>query len=138
MTAPLFMKGSRMENKIETMQALARLKRHIDELHDLRNTINTALAKVNESNLDQALTQKKHLKELKTLYGQLEKDITVLPPMDAAEIMEPEFDYITTIENILTTTAELKRGANIGKENIEAIRSGLVAFYDGLRREMGQ
>lgn len=118
------------------MQALARLKRHIDELHTLRNRINTALAKINETSLDQALTQKKHIKELKTLYAQLEKEITVLPPMDAAEIMEPEFDYITTIENILTTTAELKRGAAIGKENTDALRSGLVAFYDGLRKEM--
>ncbi|WP_294157047.1 sporulation-specific protein 15 [uncultured Selenomonas sp.] len=127
-----------MENKIETMQALARLKRHIDELHTLRNRINTSLAKINETSLDQALTQKKHLKELKTLYAQLEKEITVLPPMDAAEIMEPEFDYITTIENILTTTAELKRGAAIGKENTDALRSGLIAFYDGLRKEMGR
>ncbi|MDY4417129.1 MAG: sporulation-specific protein 15, partial [Selenomonas sp.] len=60
----------------------------------------------------------------------------VLPPMDAAEIMEPEFDYITTIENILTTTAELKRGAVKEKETAEALRSGLIAFYDGLRKEM--
>ena len=127
-----------MENKFETMQALARLKRHLDELHELRNTINAALAKVTEVNLDQALTQKKHLKELKALYAQLEKEITMLPPMDAADIMEPEFDYITTMENILTTTAELKRGANIGKENAEALRSGLIAFYDGLRQELGQ
>ena len=124
------------ENKIETMHALARLKRHIDELHALRNDMNAALARVTEQNLAQALTQKKHLKELKALYAQLEKEITVLPPMDAAEIMEPEFDYITTIENILTTTAELKRGAVKEKETAEALRSGLVAFYDGLRKEL--
>lgn len=127
-----------MENQIEKMQQLARLKRHLDELHALRNTINEAFAKIHADNLARALTQKRHLKELKDLYAQLEKEISILPPMDAVEVMEPEFDYITTVENILTTTAELKRGAAIGKENEEALRAGLVAFYDGLRHEMGR
>ncbi|MDY6268606.1 MAG: sporulation-specific protein 15 [Selenomonadaceae bacterium] len=127
-----------MENKLDTMRALARLKKHIGELHDLRNTINESLAKVRANNLAQALTQKKHLKELKERYAVLEQEITILPPLDAAEVLEPEFDYVTTIENILTTTAELKRGAKIGAENAEAMKEGLVVFYDGLRREMGR
>ena len=139
-----------MPNKLDTIHALSRLQKHIHELHDLRNTINAALAKVRADNLAQALTQKKHLKELKDRYAVLEQEITILPPLDAAEVLEPEFNYITTIENILTTTAELKRGAAIGEENTdkrgaaigeentEALRAGLVAFYDGLRREMGK
>ena len=126
------------QNKLDTIHALSRLQKHISELHDLRNTINAALAKVRADNLAQALTQKKHLKELKDRYAVLEQEITILPPLDAAEVLEPEFNYITTIENILTTTAELKRGAAIGEENTEALRSGLVAFYDGLRRELGK
>ncbi|MDD6127397.1 MAG: hypothetical protein PUB60_04520, partial [Veillonellaceae bacterium] len=80
-----------MPNKLDTIHALSRLQKHIHELHDLRNTINAALAKVRADNLAQALTQKKHLKELKDRYAVLEQEITILPPLDAAEVLEPEF-----------------------------------------------
>ena len=118
------------------LRALARLHRHIAEHHALRQTINAGLSVIHEENLFQALTQKKHLKKLKESYELLTQEVACLPPLDQAAVLKPEFDYITTIENILTTTQELRRGADIGKENEEALREGLVKFYDGLRAEI--
>lgn len=118
------------------LRALARLRRHIAEHHALRETINDGLSGIYGDNLFQALTQKKHLKKLRESYARLTQEVTCLPPLDQAAVLEPEFDYITTIENILTTTQELRRGADIGKENEEALREGLLKFYDGLRAEL--
>lgn len=118
------------------LHALSRLKRRIAELHALRTSINAGLAGIRAENLSQALAQKKHLRHLKACYEQLTEDVSCLPPLDQATILEPEFDYITTIENILTTTQELKRQADIGEESREALREGLVKFYDGLRAEL--
>lgn len=61
-----------------------------------------------------------------------------LPPLDAASILEEEYNYILTIGNIMETTRELKKGVKIGENNRRAIISGLVQFYDGLRREMDE
>lgn len=118
------------------LHALSRLKRRVAELHALRTSINAGLAGIRAENLSQALAQKKHLRQLKACYERLTEDVSCLPQLDQATILEPEFDYITTIENILTTTQELKRQADIGEESREALREGLVKFYDGLRAEL--
>ena len=122
-----------MQDSAQMLHALSRLKRRVAEL---RTSINAGLAGIRAENLSQALAQKKHLRQLKACYERLTEDVSCLPPLDQATILEPEFDYITTIENILTTTQELKRQADIGEESREALREGLVKFYDGLRAEL--
>ena len=125
------------QSKQQTLSILSRLRRHLHEAHELRNKINAGLAGITEQNLSQALGQKKRLKELKTLYASIaEEAAAVLPPVDAATVLEPEFDYITTIENVLTTTQELKRGPAIEPETLDAIKAGLLEFYHGLRLEL--
>ena len=125
-----------MGNDIQMLHALNRLRQSIKAVHAIRNEINKGLAGIRRENLSQALTQKKRLKKLKESYERLTQDAACLPPLDQASILEPEFDYITTIENILTTTQELKRGADIEAESREALQDGLVKFYDGLRAEL--
>jgi len=108
----------------------------VQAVHALRDTINAGLARVTEDNLGLALTQKKNLRELKKAYKKLTSYADVLPPQDAAPIFEAEFNYITTIENVLTTTQGLKNHEQVGEENLTAIKGGLVQFYYGLREEM--
>lgn len=123
-------------NKLDKIAALHRLQKRIQGIHALREEINTHLARVHADNLSQALTQKKRLKKLQNDYVELTKEVRCLPPADAVTVLEPEFDYIVTLENILETTQEIKRKAKIGQENLEALESGLVQFYDGLRTEL--
>ncbi len=78
------------------------------------------------------------MKKLQDAYVELTKEVRCLPPADAVTVLEPEFDYIVTLENILETTQEIKRKAKIGRENLEALESGLIQFYDGLRTELAQ
>ena len=108
----------------------------LQAVHALRSTINAGLARVTEDNLALALTQKKNLRALKQAYKKLTGFADVLPPQDAAPIFEAEFNYITTIENVLTTTQGLKNHEQVGKENRAAIRGGLVQFYYGLHEEL--
>jgi DNA repair exonuclease SbcCD ATPase subunit len=129
---------SKMSNKLDKIAALNRLQKRIKQIHALREEINAHLAKVHANNLSQALTQKKRLKKLQDAYVELTKEVRCLPPADAVTVLEPEFDYIVTLENILETTQEIKRKANIGQENLEALESGLIQFYDGLRLELAK
>lgn len=128
----------RIPNKLDEIAALQRLQKRVREIHTLREEINAHLAKVHADNLSQALTQKKRLKKLQDAYVELTKEVRCLPPADAVTVLEPEFDYIVTLENILETTQEIKRKAKIGRENLEALESGLIQFYDGLRTELAQ
>lgn len=120
----------------QTGRALARLQKRIAKMHALRDKMNTGLARVTEKNLDLALTQKKNLKELSGEYDQLTKEVHCLPPLDAASVLEDEYNYILTIGNIIETTRELKKKNGIDKDVRESITSGLVQFYEGLRREL--
>ena len=51
-------------------------------------------------------------------------------------MLEDEYNYILTIGNIIETTRELKKKNGIDKDVRESITSGLVQFYEGLRREL--
>lgn len=120
----------------QTGRALARLQKRIAKMHALRDKMNAGLARVTEKNLDLALTQKKNLKELSSEYDQLTNEVHCLPPLDAASVLEDEYNYILTIGNIIETTRELKKKNGIDKDVRESITSGLVQFYEGLRREL--
>ena len=98
--------------------------------------MNQAMARVTDQNLDLALTQKKSLKALSREYDQLTQEVSCLPPLDAAQVLEEEYNYILTIGNIIETTRELKKNVAIGEENRTAIIDGLLKFYDGLRQEL--
>ena len=115
---------------------LLAVKKRLDGMHELRNKINKILARINVDNLEQALSQKKNLKLLSRQYDQLVIDLNCLPIVEAARILEEEYNYILTIGNILETTSELKKNTPIGAENRAALIDGLVKFYDGLRLEI--
>lgn len=123
---------------IKTRRELAALQKRIRRIHALRNIINQGLSRIHEFNLSLALTQKKNLRALRNEYDRLTGEVRCLPPLDAASILEEEYNYILTIGNIMETTRELKKGVKIGENNRQAIISGLVQFYDGLRREMNK
>ena len=122
--------ANKMRRNITTMQ------KRIRSMHDLRGRMNQALARVTDQNLDLALTQKKSLKALSREYDQLTQEVSCLPPLDAAQVLEEEYNYILTIGNIIETTRELKKNVAIGEENRAAIIDGLLKFYDGLRQEL--
>ena len=122
--------ANKMRRNITTMQ------KRIRSMHDLRGKMNQALARVTDQNLDLALTQKKSLKALSREYDQLTQEVSCLPPLDAAQVLEEEYNYILTIGNIIETTRELKKNVAIGEENRAAIIDGLLKFYDGLRQEL--
>ena len=122
--------ANKMRRNITAMQ------KRIRSMHDLRGRMNTALARVTDQNLDLALTQKKNLKALSRDYDQLTQEVSCLPPLDAAQVLEEEYNYILTIGNIIETTRELKKNVAIGEENRAAIIDGLLKFYDGLRQEL--
>ena len=122
--------ANKMRRNITTMQ------KRIRSMHDLRGKMNQALARVTDQNLDLALTQKKSLKALSREYDQLTQEVSCLPPLDAAQVLEEEYNYILTIGNIIETTRELKKNVAIGEENRTAIIDGLLKFYDGLRHEL--
>ena len=115
---------------------ISALQKSIRDMHALRDKINTALSRVHAENLDLALTQKKNLKLLSSQYDKLSQQVACLPPLDAAQVLEDEYNYILTIGNIIETTRELKKPVDIGEENRAAIIDGLVKFYDGLRQEL--
>lgn len=112
------------------------LQRRLRSMHEQRNAINQSLARITENNLSLALTQKKKLKSLSADYDNLAKEVSCLDPLDAARILEEEYNYILTIGNILETTRELKKTVGMADRNREAIQSGLIKFYDGLRSEL--
>ena len=122
--------ANKMRRNITAMQ------KRIRSMHDLRGKMNQAMARVTDQNLDLALTQKKSLKALSREYDQLTQEVSCLPPLDAAQVLEEEYNYILTIGNIIETTRELKKQVDIGEENRAAIIDGLVKFYDGLRQEL--
>ncbi len=117
-------------------RSITAMQKRIRSMHDLRGRMNTALARVTDQNLDLALTQKKNLKALSRDYDQLTQEVSCLPPLDAAQVLEEEYNYILTIGNIIETTRELKKNVAIGEENRAAIIDGLLKFYDGLRQEL--
>ena len=117
-------------------RSITAMQKRIRSMHDLRGRMNTALARVTDQNLDLALTQKKNLKALSREYDQLTQEVSCLPPLDAAQVLEEEYNYILTIGNIIETTRELKKNVAIGEENRAAIIDGLLKFYDGLRQEL--
>lgn len=120
----------------KTRRDLLALQKRIAVMHQLRNEMNHALARVNGSNLDLALTQKKNLRRLSSEYDKLSREVRCLPPMDATAVLEDEYNYILTIGNILETTRELKKKAKIEATARQGIVDGLVQFYDGLRDEL--
>ena len=120
----------------QTGRALAQLQKRIQKMHALRDKMNAGLARVTEANLDLALTQKKNLRALSAEYDALAQEVHCLPPLDAAAVLEDEYNYILTIGNIIETTRELKKNVAIGEENRTAIIDGLLKFYDGLRQEL--
>ena len=117
-------------------RSITAMQKRIRSMHDLRGKMNQAMARVTDQNLDLALTQKKSLKALSREYDQLTQEVSCLPPLDAAQVLEEEYNYILTIGNIIETTRELKKQVDIGEENRAAIIDGLVKFYDGLRQEL--
>ena len=121
-----------------TGRARAQLQKRIQKMHALRDKMNAGLARVTEENLDLALTQKKNLRALSAEYDELAKEVSCLPPLDAASVLEEEYNYILTIGNIIETTRELKKKSKIDKDVRESITSGLVQFYEGLRAELAR
>ena len=121
-----------------TGRALAQLQKRIQKMHALRDKMNAGLARVTEENLDLALTQKKNLRALSAEYDALAKEVSCLPPLDAASVLEEEYNYILTIGNIIETTRELKKRSKIDDDVRESITSGLVQFYEGLRGELAR
>lgn len=117
-------------------RSITAMQKRIRSMHDLRGKMNQAMARVTDQNLDLALTQKKSLKALSREYDQLTQEVSCLPPLDAAQVLEEEYNYILTIGNIIETTRELKKNVAIGEENRAAIIDGLLKFYDGLRQEL--
>lgn len=121
-----------------TGRALAQLQKRIGRMHALRDKMNAGLARVTEANLDLALTQKKNLRALSAEYDALAQEVHCLPPLDAAAVLEDEYNYILTIGNIIETTRELKKRSKIDDDVRESITSGLVQFYEGLRGELAR
>ena len=121
-----------------TGRALAQLQKRIQKMHALRDKMNAGLARVTEENLDLALTQKKNLRALSAEYDELAKEVSCLPPLDAASVLEEEYNYILTIGNIIETTRELKKGTKIETTARQGILDGLIQFYDGLRDELAR
>ena len=121
-----------------TGRALAQLQKRIQKMHALRDKMNAGLARVTEANLDLALTQKKNLRALSAEYDALAQEVHCLPPLDAAAVLEDEYNYILTIGNIIETTRELKKRSKIDDDVRESITSGLVQFYEGLRGELAR
>ena len=115
----------------QTGRALAQLQKRIQKM-------NAGLARVTEANLDLALTQKKNLRALSAEYDALAQEVHCLPPLDAAAVLEDEYNYILTIGNIIETTRELKKRSKIDDDVRESITSGLVQFYEGLRGELAR
>lgn len=125
------------QQKEQLRRDLYALEKRLAKIHAIRTDINEHFAHIDRSNYTTALTQKKNLQNLRREYEQLEKEaVKCLEPADAAVVLEQEYNYILTVDNILTTTRELKRNAPIGEENREAIMSGLEQFYNGLRAEL--
>ena len=122
----------------QTGRALAQLQKRIQKKHALRDKMNAGLARVTEANLDLALTQKKNLRALSAEYDALAQEVHCLPPLDAAAVLEDEYNYILTIGNIIETTRELKKRSKIDDDVRESITSGLVQFYEGLRGELAR
>ncbi len=122
----------------QTGRALAQLQKRIQKMHALRDKMNAGLARVTEANLDLALTQKKNLRALSAEYDALAQEVHCLPPLDAAAVLEDEYNYILTIGNIIETTRELKKRSKIDDDVRESITSGLVQFYEGLRGELAR
>lgn len=122
----------------QTGRALAQLQKRIGRMHALRDKMNAGLARVTEANLDLALTQKKNLRALSAEYDALAQEVHCLPPLDAAAVLEDEYNYILTIGNIIETTRELKKRSKIDDDVRESITSGLVKFYEGLRGELAR
>ena len=122
----------------QTGRALAQLQKRIQKMHALRDKMNAGLARVTEANLDLALTQKKNLRALSAEYDALAQEVHCLPPLDAAAVLEDEYNYILTIGNIIETTRELKKRSKIDDVVRESITSGLVQFYEGLRGELAR
>lgn len=122
----------------QTGRALAQLQKRIQKMHALRDKMNAGLARVTEANLDLALTQKKNLRALSAEYDALAREVHCLPPLDAAAVLEDEYNYILTIGNIIETTRELKKRSKIDDDVRESITSGLVQFYEGLRGELAR
>lgn len=122
----------------QTGRALAQLQKRIQKMHALRDKMNAGLARVTEANLDLALTQKKNLRALSAEYDALAQEVHCLPPLDAAAVLEDEYNYILTIGNIIETTRELKTRSKIDDDVRESITSGLVQFYEGLRGELAR
>lgn len=122
----------------QTGRALAQLQKRIQKMHALRDKMNAGLARVTEANLDLALTQKKNLRALSAEYDALAQEVHCLPPLDAAAVLEVEYNYILTIGNIIETTRELKKRSKIDDDVRESITSGLVQFYEGLRGELAR
>ena len=122
----------------QTGRALAQLQKRIQKMHALRDKMNAGLARVTEENLDLALTQKKNLRALSAEYDALAQEVHCLPPLDAAAVLEDEYNYILTIGNIIETTRELKKRSKIDDDVRESITSGLVQFYEGLRGELAR
>ena len=122
----------------QTGRALAQLQKRIGRMHALRDKMNAGLARVTEANLDLALTQKKNLRALSAEYDALAQEVHCLPPLDAAAVLEDEYNYILTIGNIIETTRELKKRSKIDDDVRESITSGPVQFYEGLRGELAR
>ena len=122
----------------QTGRALAQLQKRIQKMHALRDKMNAGLARVTEANLDLALTQKKNLRALSAEYDALAQEVHCLPPLDAAAVLEDEYNYILTIGNIIETTRERKKRSKIDDDVRESITSGLVQFYEGLRGELAR
>lgn len=122
----------------QTGRALAQLQKRIQKMHALRDKMNAGLARVTEANLDLALTQKKNLRALSAEYDALAQEVHCLPPLDAAAVLEDEYNYILTIGNIIETTRELKKRSKIDDDVRESITSGLIQFYEGLRGELAR
>ena len=122
----------------QTGRALAQRVHLLDAFLELRDKMNAGLARVTEANLDLALTQKKNLRALSAEYDALAQEVHCLPPLDAAAVLEDEYNYILTIGNIIETTRELKKRSKIDDDVRESITSGLVQFYEGLRGELAR
>ncbi|SFT49827.1 hypothetical protein SAMN02910356_00798 [Selenomonas sp. GACV-9] len=122
--------AQRMTRNIQALQ------KRLRDMHAMRDTINRSLARVTADNLSLALTQKKNLKALSSEYDKLTKETGCLDPLDAAQILEEEYNYILTIGNVLETTRELKKTKSLQDNNRDAILDGLLKFYDGLRAEL--
>ena len=119
-------------------RSIQALQKRLRDMHAQRDAINLALARVTPDNLGLALTQKKNLKALSTAYDKLTQETSCLDPLDAAQVLEEEYNYILTIGNIIETTRELKKRSKIDDDVRESITSGLVQFYEGLRGELAR